>query len=48
MGHIVRGNVVASSPHAAFMGTGNDCLFEHNTLAASLEILDRFAGQLAA
>ena len=35
VGHIVRGNVVASSPHAAFMGTGNDCLFEHNTLRNS-------------
>ena len=35
VGHVVRGNVVASSPHAAFKGTGNDCLFEHNTLRNS-------------
>jgi hypothetical protein len=35
VGHVVRNNVVASSPHAAFMGTGNDCLFEGNTLRNS-------------
>ena len=35
VGHVIRGNVVEGSPHAALMGTGNDCLFESNILRDS-------------